>query len=342
MSTFRSPGCDGLVGDVSSRLAPILVLGPPRSGTTWVEQVLGVAAGARVLHEPDNETCRPFALRAKRALGRFPILAPGDVGPGEYSELWNGAFAGQGDRRTARWFAARAVLGTAGADVADVFDQSASAIPASLRLVCALASPPVVEAPERRVLIKSVHASLAAEWIAARWRPRVVVVLRHPLNIVASHLALGWGDSGLDRHPRLPRALARIPGVPRLAPGASSLARLAWQIGLFTAALDAAARRSPGWLVISHDDLCRNPERRFQTLCDELDLPWTAGAAAFLAASNRPGHGLQTRRVAAEQSLRWRRQLNAEQVEEIVDVLSGFPPRVFDGELVASTLRVAR
>jgi hypothetical protein len=36
-----------------------------------------------------------------------------------------------------------------------------------------------------------VHASLAAEWIVQRWRPKAVVVVRHPLNVVGSHVALG-------------------------------------------------------------------------------------------------------------------------------------------------------
>src|SRR5581483_1257337 len=80
----------------------ILVIGPPRSGTTWVEQVLGRAAGARVVHEPDNETCSPFALRAKATLGRFPVLAAGDRAPLAYFELWSRAFEGVGRAATAR------------------------------------------------------------------------------------------------------------------------------------------------------------------------------------------------------------------------------------------------
>ena len=37
----------------------VLVAGLPRSGTTWVGEVLGRTAGARYLHEPDNHLVRP-------------------------------------------------------------------------------------------------------------------------------------------------------------------------------------------------------------------------------------------------------------------------------------------
>lgn len=327
----------GASSTAQSGLAPLLILGAPRSGTTWIEQILGATARAHVIHEPDNETCDPYALRAKRTLGRFPILGPGDVGPSDYVELWDCALTGRTHRTTARWLVARAVLGTADGDLGAVFDRRASRVPARMRLVSALASPPAAPAQQPRVLVKSVHASLASEWITARWEPQVIVVLRDPLNIVASHDALGWRDSGIANHPHLPRILASVPGVPDLPSAASPLRRLAWQIGLFTAALGAAARRNPDWLVVRHEELCQNPPQRFRALCEALGLPWTQKAAALLAASNRSGEGLTTRRLAAEQPHRWRRQLTREQVEEVVSVLSSFPCDVLDSEAIGAS-----
>src|SRR5205823_1469687 len=72
---------------------PILVAGLPRSGTTWVGEVLGHTAGARYLHEPDNHLLRPEAWWAKRGLGPYPELAPEQDAPG-YEQLWALAFSG--------------------------------------------------------------------------------------------------------------------------------------------------------------------------------------------------------------------------------------------------------
>jgi hypothetical protein len=122
--------------------------------------------------------------------------------------------------------------------------------------------------------------------------------------------------------------VGRLPGVPAIGPDAPPLRRLAWQIGVFVTALEAAVQRNPGWLVVSHDDLCGDPAGGFKSLCVGLGLPWTDEAAEFVAASDRPGTGLETRRVAAEQPSNWTRQLSLAQVEEVLGVLSAFPDRL--------------
>jgi len=146
--------------------------------------------------------------------------------------------------------------------------------------------------------------------------------------VVGSHVALGWGPSGLD-YPFLHRGLTAVPWVPAVKPDASPLGRLAWQIGLFFGALDTAVQRNPDWLVVSHEDLCRDPAAGFKSLCADLGVPWTEEAAGFLAASDRPGKGLEVRRVAAEQPTNWSRHLTTAQVEEVAEVLSGFPDRLY-------------
>lgn len=331
MDTFRSSDCS-TPPDEFAATGRILVIGPPRSGTTWVEHVLGRASRARVVHEPDNETCNPFALRAKTSLGRFPVLAPGDAASRAYFDLWSRAFEGVSRCATARWLTAKALLRTAEADLGAAFDQRRHRFSTRLRLVSALASRPPEPLAGRPgdppVLVKSVHASLAAEWIVSRWRPRVVVVLRHPLNVVASHMALGWGPSNLD-YPFVHRGLARLPWVPKVSPDATPLERLAWQIGVFTSALETALERHPDWLVLSHEELCADPAGGFKALCATLGVPWTEEAAGFLADSDRPGKGLETRRVAAEQPSNWSRHLTAAQVDEVARVLSAFPERLF-------------
>ena len=92
--------------------ARVLVAGLPRSGTTWVGEVLGRTAGARYLHEPDNHLLRPEAWWAKRRLGPYPELDPGDDAA-DYERLWALAFAG-GPRPSLLYAGAR-VLQRAGA-----------------------------------------------------------------------------------------------------------------------------------------------------------------------------------------------------------------------------------
>jgi hypothetical protein len=313
---------------------PVLIVGPPRSGSTWVEQVLGLTRGAYAIHEPDNEASDPFAFRAKLALGLYPVLGADDEAPPRYLDLWEHALTGQVHWGDPRWLAAKALLKQSRPAVKASF-RAQRPISSKLRVAGALASPPSHRHKARQIIVKSVHAPLAVEWIARQRPLKVVVTRRNPYNIVASYTQLGWSDAGLDTHPVLRNGLGGYSWVPRLEPGASTIARVAWQIGLFTAALDVAASRNPDWQVVSHEELCKAPESGFRALCVGLGLSWTQEASDFLAASNRPGQGLVTNRVAAEQPERWRSRLTPEQADEIAEVLARFPVSTRTSEVPA-------
>jgi hypothetical protein len=170
-------------------------------------------------------------------------------------------------------------------------------------------------------MVKSVHAPLALEWIASRLRPRMVVVLRHPLNVIASWVALGWGGCALVTNPRVRERFGRRWNLPELDGGASPVAQAAWEVGVFTCTLEAGAARSD-WFVASHERLCVDPGEGFRDLFAQLGLAWSDRVDAFLAESNRPGAGFTTNRVSAEEPDRWRTRLTSEQIREAWSILS--------------------
>jgi hypothetical protein len=181
------------------------------------------------------------------------------------------------------------------------------------------------------VLAKSVNAPLALEWLAARFRPRIVVVLRHPLNVIASWMELGWGGCNLHTNPRVLRRLAPRWGLPQLGPNPSKVERLAWQVGLFHCAIRNGADRHEDWLVASHEDLCIAPEGGFRALYNRLGLEWTARVGHVLYQTNRPGKRWDLTRIAAELPDRWRTRLSADQVQEAWSVLSRVEAPWVDG-----------
>jgi hypothetical protein len=304
----------------------LIVAGAPRTGTTWVAQVLSRAAGTTWINEPDNEWPNTYALKAKRTLGRFPVLTEGDRAPVAYERLWRRSLAGfrQGRYQEAlAWKLDRkdrtmVELWRAMCDHAD------PRLSPRLRLLTWLARPPSTPDRAEHVLVKSVHAPLALEWISARLGPRILVVLRHPLNVIASWLELGWGGCALETNPHVRERSEERWGLPRLEGGASTIQRLSWEAGLFATALREGADGHPEWVVASHDDLCLDPGAGFRALFDGLGFPWTKEAGDFLDQANQPGEGWSGYRVAAEQPERWRRRLTGPQLDEIWSVLSRF------------------
>ena len=178
--------------------------------------------------------------------------------------------------------------------------------------------------PAPNVVAKSVHASLAVEWIAARFSPRVVVVERHPLNVLSSwkrysHGASSWMAADLASY------AARTWGVELPVETASRFTRQTMSLGVIVGGLREAAARNPHWVVVRHEALCVAPEVRFRELTRELGLEFSDDAASYLRDSNQPGEGYVTKRVTSTLPSKWRRELTDDELQEASDVFDMFP-----------------
>src|SRR4029079_14724578 len=116
----------------------VLIVGTPRSGTTWIGQALGRSRDTVYVHEPDGPN-DAYALKAKLGRGLHNDLLPGAVAP-EYETLGRSAFAGgQFDRSWRGRLAKRLV------DTSSVAERSAAlhgdTAALRLRAAAALASP---------------------------------------------------------------------------------------------------------------------------------------------------------------------------------------------------------
>ena len=72
--------------------------------------------------------------------------------------------------------------------------------------------------------------------------------------------------------------------------------------------------------MVQHEDLCDEPLDGFRALFDRLDVEFSADVIATIEERDRPATGYETKRVAADQSERWKSRLDDHQVETIRDV----------------------
>ena len=303
-------------------LRPVLIAGVPRSGSSWVGRTLGRAPGVAYVHEPDNEKRDPFALKAKAKLGRFPVLAADDDAA-DYERLWQGAFAGGVVSEDARH---RSALSRFTQLTKEELEAAASgeARGPGVRLAAAAALPRTAGPEPARAIVKSVHAPLALPWIRRRFDLDLVVVERHPLNVLASMFDLDMPDRDrrLDGSLRVIHDYAERWGVTPPGAAASPLQRAAWQAGLLQSAL--AEERGVA-RTVSHEALCTDPVASFRSIFEGLSLAWSDDVEEHLRSSDRPGGGYKTQRVAADQPERWKRRFGRDEVEVVRDVLMPFP-----------------
>jgi hypothetical protein len=321
----------------SSRLGAVqrvLVVGVPRSGTTWVGTVLARSAGASYLGEPDNHLRFAYALRAKLRAGerQYPVLAP-DQEDGRVDELrvlWENAFSEERRRGIAELrgrSANRLVELAGGRPIMRLLAGSRSS--PLLRMAVALARPERPKASAASVVVKSVYASLCAEWVQERQGPWVVAVIRHPRNVISSWVELGWmNPAGPDPietafPPVIAEDLAALYQAPVQA--TSRLARSTWLVAALTCALEDACRRNPHWVRVEHEELCVQPLEGFMAMAAAAGLPWSEVGDERLEETNRPGEGYEPSRISSEMPDAWRRRLTDDQVREVDEVLARFP-----------------
>ena len=152
------------------------------------------------------------------------------------------------------------------------------------------------------VVLKSVHCLLALDWLAEHMQPSVLIVMRNPLNVLASLRDLDMrdqdrdlsGDSRVRERVMEPRGIAPPP------PTADALERAAWQLGLFMTVLTDAAERHV-WPVVWHEDVCVDLRVSFERLGKEMGVGWSHAGDEFVRSSDRPGRGFSLRREASQQ-----------------------------------------
>ena len=303
---------------------PIVIAGLPRSGTTWTLQALGSIAHARRLNEPDNEDKFPPAIHAKHQLGRYPVLGAGDEAR-PYRRLW--AWILNGGFETARSRRARQLLGPG--EQSRIFEGRRDVVTWLASTIARDPSPTAVPSDadrQRRMVVKSIHLQLALDWLVSEFDVDVVVLLRHPANVLASWLEVKLKDSRnstLERHPLVRSRYVDRWGVP--LPGPDPVERMCWRIGLLVAALEESLAAHPTWHVRTHEQLCTDPRAEFAQLYDELGLEWRHETEVYLRSRDRPGEGFIVSRVASEVADSWQRRLDDDQLATLRRVLAWFP-----------------
>ena len=299
---------------------PIVIVGLPRSGTTWTLRALTSGAGTTALLEPDNEDKYPASIHAKHRVGRYPVLRPGDRA-GPYRNLWAWIISGAPEGR--RSWLARHLLGPG---IAGRIHEGRRDPVTWLAGQLARTPRPGPSGHHGRIVAKSIHAQLATEWLASEFDVEMLLLLRHPANVLASWLETNLKDgrnSTLETRPEIRSRYLEPWGVP--LPGPDPVERMSWRIGLLTAAVEDAASRHPEWHLRTHEGLCADPAAEFRRLSADLGLDWSEKAQSFLDGHNAPGSGFAIDRVASELSDAWRRRLDDGQLATLRRALGLFP-----------------
>jgi hypothetical protein len=301
-----------------------MVVGFPRSGTSWLAKGLSFAPGFTYYLEPDNYHHVPEAEK------RFTYLyLTAEHDDPAYRRLMTRACAGE----MATAFTMNqhpgpllGPLGRRGRRWGERF--------------------PLLFVRKRHVLLKLVYANLNLAWVSAHLpQVRQVCVLRHPCGQFESWKRLGW-----EPQPELllgnPRLVAdHLEPFADLIRSAQSFWERAGALWAATAyVIHRQTQADNGRLIVAYEWLCGDPVARFQELYRRLALTWSAGAERFIRESDNEADSrtYSTQRPTAKQIDKWKERLSREDIEACrrfvepfgLPYYPGFEPRVgsFSGE----------
>lgn len=276
--------------------------------------MLGLAPHTVYVGEPDNPNVDRYAHVARmRTVGSprlNPVLMP-EQPAAEFETLWQLAFRGG-------WVRSRQPLNALRRALLFLLPEGSGG-DAVLRRAAAFAARLPTWADT--VVVKSVFATFALDWIVDRMQPRVLVVRRDPLEIIGSWLNIGYDGItySVDEDPIARRLwFDRRPIPPRPEEFAACVA---WSVAIITAALDEAVARHPDWRVVSHGQLSADPVGAYRELFADLGLEWSRRVEAGIKQTDRPGTGYVPRRVAKEEHGKWQTRMSGEQRDALSRVV---------------------
>jgi hypothetical protein len=174
-------------------------------------------------------------------------------------------------------------------------------------------------------------ALFAAEWIAEKFDAQVVVLVRHPAAFVNSLIKARW------RHPfshflKQPELMAGYLApfreeIESLADGKSDIldeATLLWRATRHTIMKYWQTR--PGWLIVRHEDLSRDPLAGFERIFMHLGIDYTSDVKRTINLYTREGNPIErpgepmppaVKLDSPRNADRWVYRLSHEQIERI-------------------------
>lgn len=229
----KAPSLGMLIGRALKPTAqPVFIISLPRSGSSWIGDILGNASTAMYLREPMNQS----HLAMGGATTVFDIDP--DAPPEGYA------------RFTARTFQGIPVFPQGVVQTTQQW---------SLRT-----------RHDKVIVIKDVNP-LALPWILQTYQPRVIYLMRHPAAVASSYWNLGWRNAEekiLQFGPRLlDGVLKPWEKTIRSATGFWQ-AHGVFQAAVHRVAIDALANYEHH-RIVSYEQACTNPE---STLLDLLDF----------------------------------------------------------------------
>jgi len=294
----------------------VIIAGSGRSGTTWIQDVLAQANDLRTVFEPLHPQgvarARGLAYRYVEAEEECPDLRHffDDLLARRLSGLWP-------DYRIRP-------------DRFNILTHGLKEFALNGRKLARHRRKYRAQQSRTSAVIKLIRANLMLPWIRRQYGVPVLFVIRHPCAVIASRMKIGGGDWNARRALEYYLADRRLIELVQHRYGVNitntdrcreAILAVIWCIENM---LPVSWSADYGFEVISYEGLLASPEAEWKRLIDALGLPYLPDEGILRAPSQQVAPDLRNREIGRSNVAKWRKELNAQQLEHIGAVLEEF------------------
>lgn len=183
--------------------------------------------------------------------------------------------------------------------------------------------------PGYQLVVKEVAGLMAAEWLAERYRPATLLVIRHPCPTILSELEQGTDPARskatlLAQKQLFEDHLEPYRPVIEAATSPHQILAAIWA-ARYRVIADALPRH-PDWKIVQYETLCEEPVATFHQLFSHVGLPWSDRNVNFIwHSSTTASPGLYSgKRVSRHQLDKWNGQLTPAETAAIYRTIEPF------------------
>lgn len=309
---------------------PILIIGPPRSGTTWIAKALTTSQNTQYIHEPDNEKTNITAYYLKKNLPRFPYLSK-NANNENFKKIFELAFNGkiiQSNSKTNEVL--KKTLGITYNKIeqriiANQHITSEKDLTLTEKLFVNIFNLKLF-INEKRKIIKSVHSVLSLPFLYSNFSIEPLIVVRHPAAIINSYLKLKLNDANrlFFKQGDFMRDHL-LPYRSKIEKIKSEFGLMGLQIGILYYFLSEIIFEYK-FIYVKHENLIIDPIEKFKEIFSKLSLDWSQNTIKFIKEHNAEGFS----DYSISRSLKylkdvWKNSLSSDQINEIRDAFEILP-----------------
>ena len=176
--------------------------------------------------------------------------------------------------------------------------------------------------PNYQIIVKDVASLMSLEWVAERYDPAMMIILRHPCATILSEIdketPVEYSREILLKQPNLfEDHLEPYRGHIENAHTPLEILATVWAARYRVVA--NALVKHPEWPVLYYEDVCSDPLPEFMRIFDYFDLSWTVRVEEHIKKTSTtevPGRYSGVR-VSAKQLDKWKAKMTQEQVDTV-------------------------